>query len=87
MGMSNRGTPHSEITMTVHPSNTVQQNEEFERQIAAQDYSDLRLEAEKRLEYQLSYSQALLQSLTIANGGALVALFSLVGALQSNQTV
>jgi hypothetical protein len=49
-------------------------------QIAAMDYEDYRADAAARLKYQIEFAKIGFQSLTLVNGGAIVALFTLVGA-------
>lgn len=49
------------------------------RAIALQDYEQQTAEAMARLQYQVDYSKALLNGLTVGNGGAILALLTFIG--------
>ncbi|MEA1015578.1 hypothetical protein [Sphingosinicella sp. LY1275] len=49
-------------------------------EIAKLDYELAKLDAAERLRFQGEFSQTMFRSLTLVNGGAIVALFTLVGA-------
>lgn len=53
--------------------------EERARETARLDYEDRRQESAARLQYQVDLAQALLKSLMIGNGGALLALLTFIG--------
>lgn len=54
-------------------------DEETKREIALQDYEHQTTEAMARLQYQVDYSKALLNGLTVGNGGAILALLTFIG--------
>jgi len=49
------------------------------RAVALQDYEQQTAEAMARLQYQVDYSKALLNGLTVGNGGAILALLTFIG--------
>lgn len=53
--------------------------EEQRREIARLDLVDLTKEAADRLRFQADFAQSLLKTLTVVHGGALIALFTLIG--------
>lgn len=53
--------------------------EVWEQSIARDDYERENKEAESRLQYQIDYSQSLLRTLIIVNGGAIIAIFTFIG--------
>jgi hypothetical protein len=57
---------------------------ELNREIAKHDYENLKQESVDRLKYQIEYSQGLIRALTLANGGAIVALFTFIGNLDAD---
>lgn len=54
-------------------------DDKIKREIAMQDYEQQSAEAMARLQYQVDYSKALLNGLTIGNGGAILALLTFIG--------
>lgn len=60
--------------------------DEQRREIARLDYQIYTEEAAKRLEYEIRFGEMVFKALVLVNGGAMVALFSLVGALGSKTT-
>lgn len=54
-------------------------DDETLRAIALQDYEQQTSEAMARLGYQVDYSKALLNGLTVGNGGAILALLTFIG--------
>jgi len=54
-------------------------DENIGRTVALQDYQHQSAEAMARLQYQIDYSKALLGGLTVANGGAILALLTFIG--------
>lgn len=56
-------------------------DEKQKLEIARLEYETLRADAEKRIGYQVDLAQSALKTLTLANGGAIVALFTLLGNL------
>lgn len=61
--------------------------DETESQIAALDYEDRRQEAAARLQYQIDFLQTAFKGLNLINGGAIVALFTLLSAEKVALTV
>lgn len=53
--------------------------EQLKRETARLDHEALQKDAELRLGYQVEFSHNALKALTLANGGAIVALFTLLG--------
>lgn len=58
--------------------------EEKKREIARLDYQALIADAADRLKHQVDLAQATIRSLTLINGGAIVALFTFIGNLDAN---
>ncbi len=56
------------------------------RKIAEQDYAAARAEATDRIKNQMSIADATMKALLLANGGAMVALFTFVGNLIAKST-
>lgn len=54
-------------------------DDKTKREIALQDYSHQSSEAMARLQYQVDYSKALLNGLTVGNGGAILAILTFIG--------
>ena len=61
-----------------HPLSTMTPDEQ-KREVARLDYETLTSDAAERLKYQVDLGQSMLRSLTLVNGGALIALFTLIG--------
>lgn len=66
------------LTPTWHPLATMTP-EERKREVARLDYETLIADAAIRVGYQVELGKSLLQALTVVNGGAIVALFTLIG--------
>lgn len=56
------------------------------RKVAEQDYAAARAEAADRIKNQMSIADATMKALLLANGGAMVALFTFVGNLIAKST-
>jgi hypothetical protein len=53
--------------------------EETRRHKAQLDYENYKVEISERLKFQVEFAQGVLRGLTLANGGALIALFTFIG--------
>lgn len=59
---------------------------EWVRRIAEQDYTAARAEAADRVKNQMSIADATMKALLLANGGAMIALFTFLGNLLAKST-
>lgn len=62
---------------------SVMDDQERRRAIARHDYEDFKAETAERLKLQAEMAHAALKGLTLANGGAIVALFTFLGNSRS----
>ncbi len=57
------------------------------RRIAEQDYAAARAEASERIKNQMSIADATMKALLLANGGAMIALFTFLGNLLAKASI
>jgi hypothetical protein len=56
------------------------------KEIAKLDYAAYRAESSERLKYQIDLAQNCIRSLTLINGGAIVAIFTLIGNMSDRSS-
>jgi hypothetical protein len=78
-----KSSPPATATITVSPASAARAQAAQTRQmeIARLDYENLKVDVAERLRFQVEFAHGTLKGLTLVNGGAIVALFTLIGAV------